>query len=180
LRYAYAGAGAEAGAGYTTYFFQLAGLADPFTGTVIIQVILVVGIIGSFYLVERVGRRTLVLLGGAVMSVVCVAIGGLGFAPASESSGAGLITLCSVWVFVYSLSLAPIGWITVVEVSTPALRAKTASIATVINISAGLLFVSGFIRVGRSPVQNKHRTAQCLHSTRTVQVQAVPHSANDS
>ena len=43
------------------------------------------------------------------MVLIDIAIGGLGFATISSATGTGLITLCSIWVFLYSLSLAPIG-----------------------------------------------------------------------
>lgn len=43
------------------------------------------------------------------MGCIDLAIGGIGFKEADAATGAGLIAVCSVWVFVYSLSLAPIG-----------------------------------------------------------------------
>jgi hypothetical protein len=54
---------------------RIAGLADPFIGGVIISVILICGIIVSFYTVEKVGRRTSVLWAGAAMAVLDIAIG---------------------------------------------------------------------------------------------------------
>lgn len=122
--------------------FGIAGLANAFLGSTIISVILVGGIIVSFYTVETVGRRTSVLWGGAIMAGVDFAIGGLGFAPATSTAGAVLITLCSIWVFIYSLSLAPIGWTSIVEVSSPRLRAKTAAVATIIQSLSNIVFVS--------------------------------------
>ncbi|KAF5559111.1 general substrate transporter [Fusarium phyllophilum] len=56
--------------GYTTYFFQLAGVSDPFLGNMVNQMVLVVGIIISFYTVDKVGRRTLVIGGGAAMATI--------------------------------------------------------------------------------------------------------------
>jgi len=43
------------------------------------------------------------------MGCIDVAIGGIGFKTPDSATGAGLITVCSFWVLVYSLSLAPIG-----------------------------------------------------------------------
>lgn len=137
-------------------------MADPFIGGVIISVILIFGIIVSFYTVEKVGRRTSVLWAGVAMAVIDIAIGkqksilslcpqltpsgGLGFKAPDAATGAGLITLCAIWVFIYSLSLAPIGWTSLVEVSSPRLRAKTAAIATVIQSLSNILFVSVWIQ----------------------------------
>lgn len=94
---------------YATYFFALARLDDPFLGNLIIQLVLVAGIIASFYLVDKAGRRTLVIYGGIVMSVLCFIVGGLGFLEPTSSTGAALVTLCSIWAFTYAVSLAPIG-----------------------------------------------------------------------
>jgi hypothetical protein len=95
--------------GYTTYFFQLANLKDPFLGKLIIQLVLVTGIFCSFYTVDKAGRRTLVIAGGSIMGTLCCLVGGLGFIKQTSASGAGLIALCALWAFVYANSLAPIG-----------------------------------------------------------------------
>ncbi|KAM5341255.1 hypothetical protein ACJ41O_015364 [Fusarium nematophilum] len=126
--------------GYTTYFFQLAGVEDPFLGNIVKQMVLVVGIIISFYTVDKVGRRTLVIGGGAAMATICFIVGGLGFMKQTSASGMALVALCSLWAFVYANSLAPIGWISLVELSTPSLRAKTTSIAVTIQYLTGILF----------------------------------------
>lgn len=96
--------------GYTTYFFQLANYDDPFLGNLIIQLILVIGIIISFYFVDKVGRRTLVIGGGAGMGGLCFVVGGLGFLQSqTQASGAALVALCSIWAFIYANSMAPLG-----------------------------------------------------------------------
>lgn len=95
--------------GYTVYFFQLAGVKDPFLGNLIKQMVLVVGILTSFYTVDKVGRRALLLYGGAAMCVINFAVGGLGFLEPTNASGIALVFLCSLWAFVYANSLAPIG-----------------------------------------------------------------------
>lgn len=95
--------------GYTVYFFQLAGVKDPFLGNLIKQLVLVVGILTSFYTVDRVGRRALVLYGGTAMCAINAVVGGLGFMKQNNASGIALVFLCSLWAFVYANSLAPIG-----------------------------------------------------------------------
>lgn len=95
--------------GYTVYFFQLAGVKDPFLGNLIKQLVLVVGIFTSFYTVDRVGRRALLLWGGGIMCVINFTVGGLGFLKQTPASGIALVFLCSLWAFVYANSLAPIG-----------------------------------------------------------------------
>ncbi|KAH7114282.1 general substrate transporter [Dendryphion nanum] len=126
--------------GYTTYFFQLAGVADPFLGNLIKQLLLVVGICTSFYFVDKVGRRALVIWGGVAMGTICFIVGGLGFLKMNNAGGIALVALCSLWAFVYANTLAPIGWISLVETSSPRLRAKTTSVAVTIQYLTGILF----------------------------------------
>jgi Na+/melibiose symporter-like transporter len=148
--------------GYTTYFFQLAGVDDPFLGNIVKQIILVIGIILAFYTVDKVGRRTLVIYGGALMAAICLIFGGLGFMEQKSASGMALVALCSFWAFVHANTLAPIGklhdpwtpirwftdpnsntgWISQVEISSPSLRDKTTSFAVTIQYLTGILFVS--------------------------------------
>lgn len=95
--------------GFTTYFFQLAKMEDPFLGNMIIQLILLVGIISALYWVDQAGRRILCIGGGFIMGCITFLIGGLAWLEDSKATGAALITLCSVWTFVYANSLAPVG-----------------------------------------------------------------------
>ncbi|KAF5521898.1 Major facilitator-type transporter ecdC [Colletotrichum aenigma] len=126
--------------GYTTYFFSMANVEDPFLGKIVINAILLVGMILSFYMVDKVGRRTLVLGGGFGMMVICFIVGGLGFMQPTSASGPVLIALCGIWAFLYANSLAPIGWISLVEVSSPKLRAKTTSLAVTVQYITGIIF----------------------------------------
>ncbi|KAJ0333721.1 hypothetical protein COL922a_010672 [Colletotrichum nupharicola] len=91
-------------------------------------------------MVDKVGRRTLVLGGGFGMMVICLIVGGLGFMQLTSASGPVLIALCGTWAFLYANSLAPIGWISLVEVSSPQLRAKTTSLAVTVQYVTGIIF----------------------------------------
>ncbi|KAK2025393.1 MFS general substrate transporter [Colletotrichum zoysiae] len=139
--------------GYTTYFFSLADVDDLFLGKIVINSILLVGIVLSFYLIDKVGRRTLVLGGGPGMCAVCLVVGGLEFAQPTAASGPVLVALCGIWAFLYANSLAPIGespvsfffffcaddgWISLVEVPSPKLWAKTTSLAVTVQYITGI------------------------------------------
>lgn len=95
--------------GFTTYFFQLPNIEDAFLGNLIVQLVLVIGIVASSYMVDKAGRRTLVIYGGVFMVNVCFIVGGLGFLDPTTATGAALVTLCALWAFAYAISLAPIG-----------------------------------------------------------------------
>jgi MFS family permease len=140
--------------GYSTYFFSLAGLTDPFLGSLIVTLIFLTFILVSFFTVEAVGRRKSLMVGGAVMGICTLVIGILGTV-SSSLNGAALIALCAVWVMAYALSAGPLGmslahliansfddsgWTFVGETSTPRLRAKTAGVAAGSSSCVGIIF----------------------------------------
>jgi MFS family permease len=126
--------------GYTTYFLQLAGLTNAFQDTVILYSIEIVALIAAVYMVEKVGRRPLVLIGTAGCGICMLLIGALANVKVTTASSSGLIVICSAWELFYGSSLTPIGWIFIAEVSTLALNAKTTAFAVIVQSLSGLLF----------------------------------------
>jgi hypothetical protein len=131
------------------YFFSLVGLQNiAFSSNLIVTGVLTAGILLSFLLVDKVGRRPLLLCGGAVMSSCVFVVGGIGFTNITESIGRLLVAMCCIWVFAYALSVAPIGWLSLVENSSPMLRAQTAGIAAVMQSCSGVVFVNTLCHLG--------------------------------
>jgi MFS family permease len=91
------------------YFFSLIGLNNAFTANLIVYCVLLVGVLVSFYLVDKVGRRPLLLCGCAFMSLCVFAVGGIGFTSLGQTAGNALVALVALWVAAYSISIAPIG-----------------------------------------------------------------------
>ena len=69
--------------------------------------ILLLFIMVSFGLVERVGRRPLLLIGGIIMAICLFVIGGLGFR--QTPPGTVLVALTCIWTAAYAVSAGPIG-----------------------------------------------------------------------
>lgn len=86
-------------------------MEDAFQGNLIIYCVLLFGILLSFYLVDKVGRRPLLFYGGIVLAASCFIIGGLGSVSKTVTKGSGiaLIAVSCIWVFAYALSVAPLG-----------------------------------------------------------------------
>ncbi|KAI5457520.1 hypothetical protein BGZ63DRAFT_364860 [Mariannaea sp. PMI_226] len=93
-------AGAPIVFGYSTYFFKVAGIKDPFIVTIITGCFLM--------LVFNIGLAT------------------TGFFKSSSADKAALAFLL-LWVICYGFSAGPIGYIASGETSTPRLRAQTTS-----------------------------------------------------
>ncbi|KAK7179732.1 hypothetical protein DPSP01_001362 [Paraphaeosphaeria sporulosa] len=118
--------------GFSTYFFENAGLdtSNAFSMSLGIYAIGAIGVFVSWWLMPRVGRRTLYVWGLVVMLAILLIIGFLGIAPSGNSSvqwaiGAMLI----IFTFVYDASVGPVCYCLVAEIPSSRLRQKTVVLA---------------------------------------------------
>ncbi|RSH85769.1 hypothetical protein EHS25_003910 [Saitozyma podzolica] len=127
---------------YSSYFFGLVGLSNPFNATVATGVTQLVCCIFAVYLVERLGRRTLVL-GGGIGCICCLIAMGTAAKVAPTKSADGLVALACLWYAFFSLSISPLGYIYMAETATVSLRAKTSGIAII--VCQGMSFAYNYI-----------------------------------
>jgi MFS transporter, SP family, general alpha glucoside:H+ symporter len=88
--------GAPALFSYTSYFFQQAGIEQPFTATVAVNTVLVVFVSISFYTTDRIGRRPLLVYCGAFMVPLLFIIGAILKAPKSSVTGSAMVAVSYV------------------------------------------------------------------------------------
>ncbi|KAM0542659.1 hypothetical protein ACHAPJ_012691 [Fusarium lateritium] len=119
-------AGAPIVFSYSTYFFKVAGIKDPFLVTIITFVLLIVSIFSSLVACEYIGRRPLLVGGCFLMLIFNVCLGTTGFFKTDSADKAALAFLL-LWVICYGCSAGPIGYVASGETSTPRLRAQTTS-----------------------------------------------------
>ncbi|KAH7137003.1 general substrate transporter [Dactylonectria estremocensis] len=119
-------AGAPIVFGYSTYFFKVAGIKDPFLVTIITFVLLIISIFSSLIACEYIGRRPLLIGGCFLMMVFDIGLGTTGFFETDSANKAALGFLL-LWVICYGCSAGPIGYVASGETSTPRLRAQTTS-----------------------------------------------------
>ena len=116
--------------GYTAYFFSLAGLKNTFTAVVAVYLILLIFVGISFYVVEKIGRRPLLLGGGVGMIGCLLIVGGMGSIKSqTTTTGNVLIAFSCIWVALYALTAGPVGYVYLGETSTVLLRARSVSVA---------------------------------------------------
>lgn len=113
-------------------FSGLGGTAFAFVGTFL-----------SWFLIARIGRRTIYIAGEMTLCVLLLLIG---IVSAADHSGGGLwgqAALSLMWLFTYSLTVGPITYALVSETSAVRLRAQTVVLARntyqVVNIISGFL-----------------------------------------
>ncbi|KAI4242982.1 MAG: hypothetical protein L6R42_010857, partial [Xanthoria sp. 1 TBL-2021] len=119
---------------YGTSFFNNAGISNAFTVSVITGVVNVCSTLPGLYLVEKWGRRPLLLF-GAVGMFVCqyiVAIAGT-VDPDNPATNKVLIAFVCIYIFFFASSWGPVAWVVTGELFPLKVRAKCLSITTASN-----------------------------------------------
>jgi SP family general alpha glucoside:H+ symporter-like MFS transporter len=114
--------------GYSTYFYEQAGLAVTFSFDLsIVQYCL--GILGtalSWVFMRYFGRRTLYVLGLSILTVLLFIIGFLALGPKSNTAfGWAIGSLLLIFTFVYDFSVGPAAYSLVPEVASSRMRTKS-------------------------------------------------------
>jgi len=114
-----------------TYFFQQAGLDsdDSYKLNLGGTAIAFCGTVASWFLMRRVGRRTLYLCGMGAMSLWLFIIGCLALDSKNQSVKWAQAALCIIWLLTFSLTVGPVGWAIPAEVSSTRLRSKPVVLA---------------------------------------------------
>lgn len=127
-----------------TYFFEQAGM-DPsesyklgFGSTAMA----LAGTLLSWFVMNMAGRRPIFVSGLATMTIILLLIGFLSFSD-NDNVRWAQAAFTMIWLFVYSLTVGPLGWAIPSEMSSMRLRNKTICLARntyyVLNIAGGAL-----------------------------------------
>lgn len=110
-----------------TYFFVQAGISTDNAYQVAVggTGIAFVGTIIFWFLMSRFGRRTLYVTGIASCASILVLVGVISVASESGTSRWVQAGLCLVWLFIYSMTVGPVCYTIISEISSMHLRAKT-------------------------------------------------------
>ncbi|KAL6890039.1 maltose permease [Trichoderma evansii] len=125
--------------GYSTYFFQLAGLdvSNSFDLGVGVTACGVFGNIVSWFIVERYGRRKLFLSGMVILTALLLLIGIMDVVPSQAAKWVQAASTV-IYAFVYFLTIGAVAFTILGEASSTVLRAKTISLATATQALCGL------------------------------------------
>ncbi|CAG8020898.1 unnamed protein product [Penicillium olsonii] len=120
---------------YGTTFFQQIGISNAFLISVITNVVNVVTTPASFYMVEKFGRRSL-LIWGAVVMCVCefiVAIVGVSLPAEARAANICLIVFVCLYIAAFATTWGPAAWVVIGEIYPLPIRAKGVALATASN-----------------------------------------------
>ncbi|KAH6618791.1 general substrate transporter [Boeremia exigua] len=124
--------------GYSTYFFQLAGLdtSRSFDLGVGVTACGVAGNIASWFVVDSFGRRKVFISGMACLTGLLILIGIMDVVPTGPSKW--VQASCTViYAFVYFMTLGAMAFVLLGEVSSMGLRAHTTALATATQAVVG-------------------------------------------
>jgi len=127
--------------GYSTYFFELAGieLSEAFDVGIGVTAIGAVGCVIAWSLMNNWGRRKLFILGMSGMTIVMLLMGILDVVPTSGAKW-GQASCTVVYALFYQATIGPLAFAILGETSTPMLRAKTIGLATACQAVFGTVF----------------------------------------
>ncbi|KAH8430724.1 uncharacterized protein LDX57_008386 [Aspergillus melleus] len=123
---------------FGTYFFQQAGISQPFTVKCITSSIQIAGVIFNILTIEKVGRRPLACIACTVCWICCIVVGILGVTPETNATTYVFVLFACIWNFcLISLGAAAAG--TVGEISNERLRPYTAGFAQLMSCLCGII-----------------------------------------
>lgn len=123
-------------ASYSTYYMQLSGYSTQasFRLQIVQQVLSMIGNACSWYLTDKVGRRSLTLVGVIILTVVLFVMGALATV---GSAGAlkGAVAMILLYCFIYNVTIGATAYNIIAEVATSRLRVKTIAIGIAFQYS---------------------------------------------
>jgi MFS transporter, SP family, general alpha glucoside:H+ symporter len=124
---------------YNTYYAQLAGFSTQMSYRLSVgqQVLSIAGNVVSWFLVDRIGRRSLIMGGVAALSVCLWLMGGLAVAGTVGTSKAAVSTIL-IYSFAYNVGIGAVCFTILTESSTSRLRMKTIAIGLALQNSVYL------------------------------------------
>lgn len=118
---------------YGTQFFKNSGLKNPFVDSLITNVVNVVSTFPGLYMVEKWGRRPLLMFGAVGMFVAQFIIAIVGTTASSVVANKVLIAFICVYIFFFACSWGPVAWVVTGEIFPLKVRAKSLSMTTATN-----------------------------------------------
>ncbi|OBT73123.1 hypothetical protein VF21_08922 [Pseudogymnoascus sp. 05NY08] len=127
--------------GNPTYFFEQAGVptSDSFRLTVGALGLACVGTFLSWFLLSRLGRRTIFVWGLFILFALMLLIGIISAAKDSVGSSYAQASLILVWLFLYYTTLGPVTYAIISETSAIKLRNKSVCLARIGYYLVGLV-----------------------------------------
>ena len=126
---------------YFTYYAQLAGFSTDmsYNLTIVQHVLSLVGNVCSWFLVDRIGRRRLMIAGTTSLCVALWLMAGLAV-EGSTNSIRGAVSMILIFGFFYNVGIGAVAFTILTETSTSRLRLKTVAIGLALQNTFNLMW----------------------------------------
>jgi sugar porter (SP) family MFS transporter len=136
---------------FAPVIFQAAGISSASSAilaTAGVGVVNVLMTVVAIQLIDKVGRRALLLFGLLGMAV-CLVLLGLGFAIGGSSATLGWLTALSLGAYVgfFAIGLGPVFWLLISEIFPLYVRGRGMGVATIANWGSNLLVTVTFLEL---------------------------------
>lgn len=120
---------------YGTYYIQRSGFttSQSFQLSCGAQALSIFGSIASWFVLDRWGRRFVVLYGMISLFILNILIAGLGLKTENKSFTTATAALITMYNFFFNSGIGPISYVINSEIPTSALRAKTVALGIGLN-----------------------------------------------
>jgi sugar porter (SP) family MFS transporter len=120
---------------YSTYYFQLSGFdtQKSFQISCGAQALSISGVISSFFIIDRFGRRPLILGGMIAITILNLLIASTGLATSNKSAMKTSSAFMAMYNYIYNIGIGPIPYILGNELSSVFLRTKSLSLGNFWN-----------------------------------------------
>ena len=140
---------------YSTTFFDGAGVESPYTKSLIINAVNVVGTLPGLSVIETWGRRRLLMIGALGMAVCQLFMATFSTVAGSNLENASqiiLVVFSAMNIFFFAASWGPVAWVVTSEIYPLKLRAKAMSLSTASNwvFNFGIAYSAPYM-VGSGP-----------------------------
>ncbi|MBM4094872.1 MAG: sugar porter family MFS transporter [Planctomycetes bacterium] len=142
---------------YSTKIFTTAGVGveDAFTRSAIIGIVNVLFTVVALVLVDRAGRRPLLIIG---LTVQVVALAATGWMFHTGQTGLLLLLMVLVYIAAFAMALGPIPWIVCSEIFPTRIRGRAMSLATFVIWTSCYIVAQTFPMLNDSPVIGPAKT----------------------
>lgn len=131
---------------FSSEVLKTAGLGSPIIGSVLVGAVNVGTTLIAAALMDRLGRKPLLVASHAAMAVCLIAMSLAAFLLPPTSSLSGYTSLASMLLYVFSFAIGsgPIPWLYLSEILSERIKGRAAALGTSLNWTAALLISSSF------------------------------------
>ncbi|GAA5867384.1 hypothetical protein JCM8547_003328 [Rhodosporidiobolus lusitaniae] len=120
---------------YGTTFFQNSGISDPFLITIATDVVNVGATVPGLWMVDKFGRRPLLLGGAAGMFIAQFIVAAIGDSVSTDNLAGqkALVAFVCIFIAFFAATWGPLAWTVTSEIYSPSLRSKCMALSTASN-----------------------------------------------